>query len=204
MDRCCWADDYLRQPSVTESVILRANREELRLCVFRSIWSANKSPVLKKKQWRRRQRRKRRRKRRCALTGFQEQRDVKSGQKFLLQGQTNHQTNFPSVVLNDSTHLSTWHQCIPRLTSSNYTKTMKWLLNPLLCWLYTHFIISGINGSRGQTSSASSRSLVSFHFSILSKSTRNVFYLKPVQQLNNLWFYLRDLLIVLRRIHWQL
>lgn len=65
-------------------------------------------PFFKKKQWRRR---------RCALTGFQEQRDVKSGQKFLLQGQTKHQTNFPSVVLNESTHLSTWHQCIPeRLT----------------------------------------------------------------------------------------
>lgn len=97
---------------------LRANHEELRLWAFRSIWSANKSPFKKKKkkkEWRRRRRRKR--SRRCALTGFQQQQDVKSGQKFLLQGQTKHQTNFPSVVLNESTHLSTWHQCIPeRLT----------------------------------------------------------------------------------------
>lgn len=118
MDLCCWADDYLKQPSVTESVILRANCEELRLWAFRSIWSANNSPFFlkKKKQWRRRRRR-RKRSRRCALTGFQQQQDVKSRQKFLLQGQTKHQTNFPSVVLNESTHLSTWHQCIPeRLT----------------------------------------------------------------------------------------
>lgn len=50
MDLCCWADDYLKQPSVTESVILRANREELRLWAFRSIWSANKSPFKKKKK----------------------------------------------------------------------------------------------------------------------------------------------------------